>query len=211
MIDLGLFGPFLLAALLLVVVPGPDMVMIVALGSRHGRIAGVAAAGGVSAGLAVHITIAVLGLSALLHKAPTVYLGLKWAGVLYLIYLAVTTWRFKSSQSVDAEQPVTKRNSPLAAFRSAMITNVLNPKVILFNVAFLPQFINPQLGHEPRQLAVLGMALVVIDFCIDGPIGYFAGSVGHRITSAGTRSVRRINRAVAVLYLTLAGWVATTA
>lgn len=74
-IDFGLFGPFVLAALLLVVIPGPDMVMIVALGSRDGRAAGVAAAAGVSAGLAVHAVIAVLGLSTLLHKLPAVYLG----------------------------------------------------------------------------------------------------------------------------------------
>jgi threonine/homoserine/homoserine lactone efflux protein len=210
-IDFGLFGPFVLAALLLVVIPGPDMVMIVALGSRDGRAAGVAAAAGVSAGLAVHALIAVLGLSTLLHKLPAVYLGLKWAGVLYLIYLAVTTIRTKPP-TVDHSKAVPgQHRSPWAAFRSAMITNVLNPKVILFNVAFLPQFINPHLGHVPLQLAVLGVVLVVIDFCIDGPIGYFAGTLGQRITSAGTRSARRINRAVATVYLALAGWVAATA
>lgn len=211
MVDFGSLGPFLLAALLLVVIPGPDMVMIVALGSRYGRAAGVAAAAGVSAGLAVHAMIAVLGLSALLHKFPAVYLGLKWAGVLYLIYLAVTTSRTKPSRTGHSESIPVQRTSPWAAFRSAMITNVLNPKVILFNVAFLPQFINPHLGHVPLQLAVLGVVLVVVDFSIDGPIGYFAGSLGHRITSAGARSARRINRAVATVYLTLAGWVAATA
>jgi threonine/homoserine/homoserine lactone efflux protein len=210
-IDFGLLGPFLLAALLLVVIPGPDMVMIVALGSRYGRAAGVAAAAGVSAGLAVHTLIAGLGLSALLHKFPAFYLGLKWAGVLYLIYLAVTTLRAKPSTTDHSEPIPVQRSSPWAAFRSAMITNVLNPKVILFNVAFLPQFISPHLGHVPLQLAVLGAVLVVVDFGIDGPIGYFAGSLGHRITSAGTRSARRINRAVATIYLTLAGWVAATA
>ena len=211
MIDFGLLGPFLLAGLLLVVIPGPDMVMIVALGSRYGRAAGVAAAAGVSAGLAVHVVIAVLGLSALLHKFPAVYLSLKWAGVLYLIYLAVTALRSKPSAIDDLKQIRAQRGSLLAAFRSAMITNVLNPKVILFNVAFLPQFINPQLGHVPFQLAILGVVLVVVDFSIDGPIGYFAGSIGQRITSAGAKSAKRINRAVAAIYLTLAGWVAAAA
>lgn len=211
MVDLGLLGPFLLAALLLVAIPGPDMVMIVALGSRDGRAAGVAAAAGVSAGLAVHAVIAVLGLSTLLHKLPAVYVGLKWAGVLYLIYLAVATLRTTPSTADRSKTIPGKRSSSSAAFRSAMITNVLNPKVILFNVAFLPQFINPHLGHVPLQLAVLGAVLVVVDFCIDGPIGYFAGSLGHRISSAGTKSARRINRAVATVYVTLAGWVAATA
>lgn len=211
MIDLALFGPFVLAALLLVVIPGPDMVMIVALGSRDGRAAGVAAAAGVSAGLAVHAVIAILGLSTLLHQFPAVYLGLKWAGVLYLIYLAVTTLR-TTSPSTDRLRPFAgQTSSPSAAFRSAMITNVLNPKVILFNVAFLPQFVNPHLGHIPLQLAVLGVVLVLVDFCIDGPIGYFAGTLGHRIISTGTKSARRVSRAVAAIYLTLAGWVAATA
>lgn len=211
MIDVGLLGPFLVAALLLVVIPGPDMVMIVALGSRYGRAAGVAAAAGVSAGLAVHVVIAVLGLSALLHKFPAVYQSLKWAGVLYLIYLAITTLRAKPSTTGDVKQTRAQRSSLPAAFRSAMITNVLNPKVILFNVAFLPQFIDPQLGHVPLQLAILGVVLVVVDFGIDGPIGYFAGSLGRRITLAGAKSARQLNRAIAAIYLTLAGWVAATA
>jgi threonine/homoserine/homoserine lactone efflux protein len=187
------------------------MVMIVALGSRYGRAAGVAAAAGVSAGLAVHAVIAVLGLSALLHKFPAAYQGLKWAGVLYLLFLAVTSLRAGSSTTDSPELVPAQRSSPWSAFRRAMITNVLNPKVILFNVAFLPQFTNPHLGHVPLQLAVLGAALVVVDFCIDGPIGYFAGTIGQRITSAGVKSARRIDRAVAAIYLTLAGWVAATA
>lgn len=91
-----------------------------------------------------------------------------------------------------------------------MITNVLNPKVILFNVAFVPQFINPELRNVSLQLAILGALLFLVDFVIDGPIGYFAGSVGQRMTSVGATGSRRIARSVAAIYFALAGWIATT-
>src|ERR1700730_14429543 len=90
-VDRDLFGACLVGALILVVVPGPDMILIATLGSRRGPKAGVAAALGVCAGLTVHVTISVVGLAAVLHRYPAVYELLRWAGVGYLLYLAVTT------------------------------------------------------------------------------------------------------------------------
>jgi threonine/homoserine/homoserine lactone efflux protein len=98
-----------------------------------------------------------------------------------------------------------------SAFRSATITNLLNPKVILFNVAFLPQFTNPDLGHLQLQLAVLGSALLVIDLAIDGAIGYFAGTLGQRIRDASKTGTRRVNRVAAGMFLWVAGWLAASA
>ncbi len=212
MIDWHLFGAFLVAALILVIVPGPDMILIVTLGSRRGPKAGVAAAAGVAAGLTVHMVIAVVGLAAVLHRFPAVYEVLRWAGVGYLLYLAWSTWRAGDTTAgeVNQAEPVQVNRPVLSAFRSATITNVLNPKVILFNVAFLPQFTNPELGHMALQLAVLGAVLVIIDFAIDGPIGYFAGTLGERIRTASKTSTRRVNRGAAAVFAGLAGWLAAT-
>ncbi|MEU8901361.1 LysE family translocator [Nocardia sp. NPDC048505] len=206
-----MFWPFLLAAVVLVIVPGPDMILIVTLGSQHGRKAGLAAAAGVAAGLAVHVTIAVLGLAALLHRFPAVYQVLKWVGVAYLVYLAISSYRARSEPlSGDGAAVSAPGNAVLSAFRSAAITNVLNPKVILFNVAFLPQFANPDLGRVPLQLAILGLVLVVVDFAIDGPIGYFAGVFGSRVVGANQNVNRRINAGAGAIFLGLAGWLAVS-
>lgn len=211
MIDWNLFWPFVLAAVVLVVVPGPDMILIVTLGTRHGKTAGVAAAAGVAIGLTVHIAITVLGLSALLHKFPAMYQALKWLGVIYLVYLAISS--FRADHAPATGEISTSKILPkpvLASFRSATITNLLNPKVILFNLAFLPQFTNPDLGNVPQQLTILGLVLVVIDFAIDGPIGYLSGMFGDRIADTSSNYRRRINNTAGAIFLCLAGWLATT-
>jgi threonine/homoserine/homoserine lactone efflux protein len=211
-VDWDLFGAFLVGALILLLVPGPDMILIATLGTRHGPKAGVAAALGVCAGLTVHVVISVVGLAAVLRRYSTVYEVLRWAGVGYLLYLAVTTWR--SAGTVHGTTPpadATVVRPVFSAFRSATITNLLNPKVILFNIAFLPQFTNPDLGHMQLQLAMLGATLLVVDLVIDGAIGYFAGTLGQRIRNASQAGTRRVNRVAAGIFLWVAGWLAATA
>lgn len=208
MIDWNHLGPFLIAAVVLVIVPGPDMILILTLGSRYGRAAGLAAAAGVSAGLAIHVAIAIVGLAALLRRFPDFYTALRWAGVIYLIYLAITTLRSKVSTEVGEVTAESTANPVRSAFYSGVLTNVLNPKVILFNVAFLPQFTDPTKGNMSAQLALLGAVLVAIDFCIDGPIGYFAGTVGQRLRSSSAVGGRRLNRLAALVFVGLAGWLA---
>jgi threonine/homoserine/homoserine lactone efflux protein len=211
MVDWQLFPAFLVGALILVVVPGPDMILVATLGSRRGPKAGLAAAVGVCAGLTVHVVISVVGLAAVLHRYPAVYEGLRWAGAGYLTYLAVTTWRSAGIvHGMTGPADATVAQPVLSAFRSAAITNLLNPKVILFNIAFLPQFTNPDLGHLQLQLAVLGAALLVIDLAIVGPIGYFAGALGQRIRGASQTGTRRVSRVAAGMFLGLAGWVAAS-
>jgi threonine/homoserine/homoserine lactone efflux protein len=211
MVDCHLFAAFLVGALILVVVPGPDMILVAALGSQRGPKAGVAAAIGVCAGLTVHVVISVVGLAAVLHRYPAVYEVLRWAGVGYLLYLAVTTWRSAEiihGRTAPADATVVR--PVFSAFRSGTITNLFNPKVILFNVAFLPQFTSPDLGHMQLQLAVLGAALLVIDLAIVGPIGYFAGTLGQRVRTARQAGMRRMNRVAAGMFLGLAGWLAAS-
>lgn len=212
MLDWELFGAFLVGALILVVVPGPDMILIATLGSRRGPKAGVAAAVGVCAGLTVHTVISVVGLATVLRRYSTVYELLRWAGVGYLLYLAVTTWRSAGIvHDKTAPSDANVARPVFSAFRSAAITNILNPKVILFNVAFLPQFTNPDLGHMQLQLAMLGATLLIIDLAIDGAIGYFAGTLGQRIHNASQTGTRRVSRVAAGMFLWVAGWLATSA
>jgi threonine/homoserine/homoserine lactone efflux protein len=211
-VDWRLFGAFLVGALILVLIPGPDMILIATLGSRWGPKAGVSAAVGSCSGLTVHGMISVVGLAAVLRRYPAVYDGLRWVVVGYLLYLAVATWRSAATahgRTAPADAPVAR--PVFSAFRNAAITNVLNPKVILFNVAFLPQFTNPGLGHMQLQLAVLGATVLVMNLVVVGPIGFFAGTLGQRIRNASEIGTRRVNRVAAGIFLWLAGWLAASA
>jgi threonine/homoserine/homoserine lactone efflux protein len=121
----------------------------------------------------VHAVAAALGLSALFTTLPTLYHVLRWAGAAYLLYLAVKAFR---DRSVPGEDGAVSRGTGMRrAFRQGAITNLLNPKVILFNVAFLPQFVDPALGHVPGQLLLLGGTLVVMGFLWDGSVGLLSG------------------------------------
>ncbi|MEV5105539.1 LysE family translocator [Streptomyces massasporeus] len=187
MVDMSLYAAFLVAAFALCVTPGPDMMFIVAMGGRGGPAAGVMAAFGVACAMLVHSVAAALGLSALFTALPTLYHVLRWAGAAYLLYLAVKAFRDRSvpgEEESGAVGPGMRR-----AFWQGAITNLLNPKVILFNVAFLPQFVDPSLGHVQGQLLLLGVTLVVMGFLWDGSVGLVSGRL-----SLFLRRSARVNR-----------------
>ncbi|MGY1584243.1 LysE family translocator [Streptomyces sp. MN13] len=191
MVDMHLYAAFLIAAFALCVTPGPDMMFIVAVGGRGGPAAGVMAAFGVACAMLVHAVAAALGLSALFTTLPTLYHVLRWAGAAYLLYLAVKAFR---DRSVPGEEVSPGAGAGLRrAFWQGAITNLLNPKVILFNVAFLPQFVDPDLGHVPGQFMVLGVTIVVMGFAVDGTIGLLSGKL-----SALLRRSRRVARGLNV-------------
>ncbi|MDT0568941.1 LysE family translocator [Streptomyces sp. DSM 3412] len=192
MVDGSLYLAFLVAAFALCVTPGPDMMFIVAVGGRGGPAVGVMAAAGVACAMLVHTVAATLGLSALFETLPVLYYVLRWLGAAYLLYLAVKAFRDRSVPGDDegAESGPAAYGRAGAGLRRAFwqgaVTNLLNPKVILFNVAFLPQFVDPSLGHVPGQLLVLGCTIVLMGFLWDGAIGLVAG----RLTQVLRRSQR---------------------
>lgn len=187
MVDMNLYAAFLVAAFALCVAPGPDMMFIVAMGSRGGPAAGVMAAFGVACAMFVHAVAAALGLSALFTTLPTLYHVLRWVGAAYLLYLAVRAFR---DRSVPGEEGASGGGSGMRrAFWQGAVTNLLNPKVILFNVAFLPQFVDPSLGHVPGQLLLLGCTIVVMGFLWDGSMGLVSGRLGNFL-----RRSPRVNR-----------------
>ncbi|MFD7707522.1 LysE family translocator [Streptomyces sp. NPDC059785] len=172
MVDTSLYAAFLVAGFALCVTPGPDMMFIVAMGGRGGPTTGVMAALGVAFAMLVHAVAAMLGLSALFHTLPALYHVLRWVGAAYLLYLAVKAFQDRGALG-DAEGAVGPGRR--RAFWQGAVTNLLNPKVILFNIAFLPQFVNPRLGHVPGQFLVLGGSMVVMGFAVDGSVGLLSG------------------------------------
>lgn len=186
MVDTSLYAAFLVAAFALCITPGPDMMFIVAIGGRGGPFTGVMAALGVACAMLVHAVAAALGLSALFLALPTLYHVLRWVGAAYLFYLAVKAFRDRSGpgeyEADGKPRPVKRR-----AFWRGAITNLLNPKVILFNVSFLPQFVDPERGHVAVQFLILGMTIAVMGFAVDGSIGLLSGRLStvlrrsHRI------------------------------
>lgn len=186
MVDMSLYAAFLVAAFALCVTPGPDMMFIIAMGGRGGPAAGVMAAFGVACAMLVHAVAAALGLSALFTTLPTLYHVLRWAGAAYLLYLAVKAFR---DRSVPGEGSAPAGAGLRRAFWQGAVTNLLNPKVILFNVAFLPQFVDPDLGHVRGQLLVLGCTISLMGFLWDGSVGLLSGRLGDRV-----RRSARLNR-----------------
>ncbi|MFD7122726.1 MULTISPECIES: LysE family translocator [Streptomyces] len=195
MVDTSLYAAFVVAAFVLCVTPGPDMMFVVAMGGRGGPTAGVMAALGVAFGALVHAVAAALGLSALFMSLPTLYDAVRWVGAAYLFYLAVTAFRDRSGFGGGDEDAAAGSPGPgrLRTFRQGAVTNLLNPKVILFNVAFLPQFVNPDLGIAGWQLVVLGVTLVLVGLAVDTSVGLLSG----RLASLLRRS-RRVARGLNV-------------
>ncbi|MGD1224770.1 LysE family translocator [Streptomyces krungchingensis] len=190
MVDTSLYAAFLVAGFALCVTPGPDMMFIVAMGGRGGPAAGVLAALGVAFAMLVHAVAAMLGLSALFTTLPTLYHVLRWLGAAYLLYLAVKAFR---DRAVPDEAPAAVGPGLRRAFWQGALTNLLNPKVILFNVAFLPQFVNPELGHVAGQFMILGASMTIMGFAVDGSIGLLSGRL-----SALLRRSRRVARGLDV-------------
>jgi len=173
------------AVVLLVFTPGPDMALFLGRTLASGRAAGLAALTGTTAGLYVHTALAAFGLSALLAASPLAYAALKWAGAAYLVVLAVTAVRHGSAFELTGGR---EEVSLSRAFLAGLGVNLLNPKIVLFFVTFLPQFVAAGDPHAASKLAVLGGLYGVIGapICValilgaERVSGVFAGSARLR-------------------------------
>jgi len=152
---LATFLAFALAGLALNIVPGADMTFVIASAARGGRRDGVTAALGIGGGALVHVLAAVLGLSALLAASQAAFTLIKWIGAAYLLYIAVSL--ILSRGGTDAENLPRRHLSGWRLFRAAALVNILNPKVALFFLAFLPQFIDPDAQVPALQILCLGL------------------------------------------------------
>lgn len=189
--DPWLIGSFMAAALVLYFTPGADMMFTLASGISGGARAGIAAAAGISTGVLVHVALAAGGMAVLLLAYPAAYDAIRYIGAAYLVYLAVQSWR-----AGDVVGGGRGRAQVWRAFRRGFVTNVLNPKVALFVLAFLPQFTDPTIGPVWQQIIWLGFFLSVGGFITDGMFGVFAGVMADRMRQSG----RTMNRVSAVVF-----------
>lgn len=154
---------FLLTALVVVLIPGTGVLFTVSTGLLLGKRASVFAALGCTAGILPHLVATVVGLAAVLHMSALAFQALKLAGAAYLLYLAYATWRDKAALSVD-QAPTARDGSSLAV--RAFLLNILNPKLSIFFLAFLPQFVSPTAASPLPQLLALSGVFMAMTFAV---------------------------------------------
>lgn len=183
MIEPVTFLAFIPAALALNLTPGADMMFCFGQGLRSGPRSALAASAGISSGSMIHVLLAGLGLGAIVATIPWVFDVIRWIGVGYLLYLA---WGAIRNGAVSADSPGKPTHF---AFRDGLLVNLTNPKVILFVLAFIPQFVNPAQGSILGQFLTLGLIIAASGFVVNGLIGIFAGGAG-RVLVANPRASR---------------------
>ena len=180
MVDPLTLAAFIPVALALNLTPGADMMFCLGQGLRSGPRAAIAASAGITLGGMVQVALAGLGLGALVAALPWAFDVIRWVGVAYLLYLAVQAWR--SSRTAAREG---QGMSVIRAFGTGFVVNLTNPKVILFVLAFVPQFVVPEAGSVLVQFLIFGAVLGVGGFIINGAVGVFASGIGRRMARGG--------------------------
>ncbi len=169
------FALFFVTSWVLIITPGPDMLYVITRGISQGRRAGINSALGVTLGLLVHTFSVALGLAALLQTSAYAFLVIKYIGAVYLIYLGLNAFRSKNSFNHEAQQNVIPTQ---LIFWQGFISNVTNPKIAIFFLAFLPQFVHPEQGSTAWQIIALGLLFALFGVVFLALVGYFAGQIG---------------------------------
>ncbi|MCT7305781.1 LysE family translocator [Ralstonia wenshanensis] len=169
--------PFVATSLLIILTPGQDMVLVMSRTLTHGTRSGLVTAAGVSVGLTVHTVLATLGLGALLQASEWVFTALKLVGALYLLYLGIAL--FRSSGELALAHSHGAPQSAVRAFSQGTLSNMSNPKIALFYLAFLPQFVPADAAHPTLSVFMLGLAFACLTFLVKGPVAIFAGLLSN--------------------------------
>ena len=206
MMPLDLYLSYLVAALIVIAAPGPDSLNSLAIGISRGRREGVAYALGVGVGCLTHTVWAMLGISAIVAASATLFNVIKWIGVAYLVWLGIQSiFRFGSQGSIAAMGDAPQNNgNAVQRFRQGVLTNALNPKVMLFFLAFLPQFVDPQRGAAVIwQLGLMGLTFTVVTALAYSALAWSAGSVGVRVVRE-PRIALCLERATGIVFIAMA-------
>lgn len=194
---------FFAVSVLLALSPGPDNVFVLMQSAMRGRAAGLLVVLGLCSGLLVHTAAVALGLAALIAASPIAFTALTWVGALYLLYLAWLAWQ---APPMPLDTKATKDAGRL--YGRGIIMNVTNPKVSIFFLAFLPQFVAPERGSVALQVLWLGFIFMLATLLVFGAIALTAGSLGQTLARSA-RAQRVLNRCAALTFAALALRLAT--
>ena len=192
--DVPTFALFVAAALALLLVPGPAVIYVVARSVEGGRLTGLVSVLGVELGTLLHVVFAAAGLSAIVVSSAVAFSVVKWLGAAYLVWLGLR--QILGRDGGDQEAPLSgSGENRLRVFSQSVLVQVLNPKVALFFLAFLPQFVDPSRGAAWTQVVVLGATLATLGLFTDGLYALLGGTAGEWIrkqrAGAGLRRARR--------------------
>jgi len=166
---------FIAASALLAIAPGPDVIYVLTRGVAQGPRAGLAAALGFASGCIFHTVLAAVGIAALIRSSEIAFNVVRYAGAAYLIWIGIQALRHRASFSIEGASDVRALS---AIYRQSVIGNMLNPKVTLFFLAFLPQFVNTEAGHVGWQMGLLGAVFMAVTVVVFGAVALFAGWIG---------------------------------
>lgn len=169
---------FIITSVLVALTPGPDILTVIARGISQGHKPAIVAATGFALGCLNHTMILVLGVAALLKASPMAFSIIKHLGAAYLAYIGIQMIRHRKHTLAPHPSP---KISLKKVFMQSILANLLNPKVALFFLAFLPQFITPGFGHESLQLLFLGVTFMLVTLVVFILVAIFAGAAGNRL------------------------------
>lgn len=206
MIDAATLWLFIGTSLILILIPGPDLLFTLTQGMTNGKKAGVITAMGLSAGNMVHTLAAAVGLSLIVKTSVIAFTMFKLSGAVYLIYLAYKAIKYR-------KEKIDLKNSPnhgsKGLFLKGIVMNILNPKVAIFFLTFLPQFVDYQKGSVPLQMCLLGFIFILLTAVIFSLVGYFSG-VFRSIFLRSPRSNEWMNIIAGTIFILLAVKLITT-
>ena len=187
---------FLGASIILTLMPGPDNLFVLAQSITQDKKAGIATSFGLCTGLLVHIGAAVLGISAIIYQSTVIFSIVKFAGAAYLLYLAWQSFQAKGDPFTLDQQ---NAQAYVALYRKGILMNILNPKVSLFFLALLPQFVNTSNGHVALQMLILGIIFLIQALFLFSVFSIFAGKV-RKVIIGKPAIAKRLNMVQGVIF-----------
>jgi len=195
-LDISTLFAFLGAAMILTIMPGPDNLFVLAQSITQDKKAGIATSLGLCTGLLVHISAAVLGISAIIYQSTIIFTIVKFAGAAYLLYLAWQSFRAKGDPFTLQQQ---NTQAYIELYKKGILMNILNPKVSLFFLALLPQFVNPSQGHVAFQMLILGIVFLIQALVLFSLFSIFAGKV-RQVIIGKPAIAKRLNTVQGILF-----------